>query len=139
MKTLRQLTITTALLASTISIAQASNLQLTVSDISVTEGFISVAVFDSEENYNKGKPIAATKLEATANSIAISFPELADGDYAIKLLHDENSNGKLDTNFVGMPTEGYGFSNNSGRFGPASYSDAKFVVAGDTAITINLH
>lgn len=138
MNTLQQLAIASTLIASTATFAQASELKLTVNDIRVTEGVINVAVYNTEANYNGGKPVAVKQIAATHNTIAINFPELEDGDYAIKLLHDENSNGKLDTNLVGIPTEGYGFSNNGGRFGPASYADAKFVVVGNTEISINL-
>ncbi len=52
------------------------------------------------------------------------------GRYSIKAFHDENNNSKLDTNFLGMPTERYGFSNNArGRFGPPSFAEA--------AVTLN--
>ena len=48
------------------------------------------------------------------------------GDYAITLFHDENKNGKFDSNFVGYPLEGYGFSNNVvPRFKAPSYDECK--------------
>ena len=49
------------------------------------------------------------------------------GTYAVSTFHDENSNGKLDTNLLGIPTEGVGASNNAkGHFGPPKFDDAKF-------------
>jgi uncharacterized protein (DUF2141 family) len=55
------------------------------------------------------------------------------GVYGISAYHDENSNKKLDTNFVGMPTEDYCASRNArGTFGPPSFEDAKFSYAGGT-------
>ncbi|GEA12408.1 DUF2141 domain-containing protein [Alteromonas sp. KUL49] len=59
------------------------------------------------------------------------------GEYALRYFHDENDNGQMETNMFGIPTEGYGFSNNAQpNFGPASYSQIKFVVAAEmTKIT----
>ena len=49
------------------------------------------------------------------------------GDYAITLFHDENKNGKFDSNFVGYPLEGYGFSNNvAPMFKAPSFDECKF-------------
>lgn len=138
MNTFTKLSVSALLLASA-AYAQSANITLEVSNIKVTEGSLLVAVFSSEASYNQGgEPVAYSQVPATSKSLSIDFPELADGEYAIKLYHDENSNGKLDTNFVGIPTEGYGFSNNGGRFGPPSFADARFGVSGNTALTIFL-
>ena len=52
---------------------------------------------------------------------------LPPGTYALALIHDENGNGKVDTNWIGMPKEGVGASNNAtGTLGPPSWRDAKF-------------
>jgi uncharacterized protein (DUF2141 family) len=59
------------------------------------------------------------------------FHKVPKGVYGISAYHDENSNDKLDTNFVGMPTEDYCASRNArGTFGPPSFEDAKFKYAG---------
>ena len=69
------------------------------------------------------------------------FPGLNTGTYAISVFHDENSNGKLDTNFMGIPREGVGASNNAkGHFGPPKFDAAAFqysVGRIDLKITIN--
>lgn len=118
--------------------ALAANIQLEVSNIETLEGDVMVVLFNSAETYSSGEPLAAKKLEANANTISTIFEGLEQGEYAIKLYHDENSNGELDTNFMGLPSEGYGFSNNAGRFGPAPYEDAKFNVEQDTKVEIKL-
>lgn len=61
------------------------------------------------------------------------------GSYAIVAMHDENGNGKLDSNLVGMPTEGYGTSKSArGTFGP-KYEDARFdYEGGSVAMPITL-
>lgn len=62
----------------------------------------------------------------------VRFEGLPTGSYAIALIHDENSNNKLDTSF-GIPREGFGFSRNPViRFGPPKFDDARFSVTGST-------
>jgi uncharacterized protein (DUF2141 family) len=57
----------------------------------------------------------------------IIFEDLKPGKYAVRYFHDENGNGALDTNNLGIPTEGYGFSNDAyGMFGPKPFSDWLF-------------
>jgi uncharacterized protein (DUF2141 family) len=138
MNLFQQLTLGSILALSATAFTQAAEIQLTVSNIQVAKGSIQIAIFNSEETYNNGEAVVTKSIKVTADKLDVSFPNLIDGEYAIKLLHDENDNGRLDTNLVGMPTEGYGFSNNAGRFGPASYADANFAVVGDTPITINI-
>ncbi|MET0808503.1 MAG: DUF2141 domain-containing protein, partial [Pseudoxanthomonas sp.] len=54
--------------------------------------------------------------------------------------HDENGNGKLDTNVMGMPLEGYGFSNNPQVMRKPTWDEARFTVGdGDVAIDVDLH
>jgi uncharacterized protein (DUF2141 family) len=69
-----------------------------------------------------------------------SFDDLPPGRYAIKLYHDANGNGELDTNMMGLPTEAYGFSGEGGSMGPPPFEKAAFeVVAGENnAVTVRL-
>jgi len=68
------------------------------------------------------------------------FTELKAGAYAVITFHDENDNGKLDENALGLPTEGYGFSNDAeGFFAAPSFKDAAVMLGGhDRAIGITL-
>lgn len=78
------------------------------------------------------------KVKIENRKAEYTFEELPFGEYAIKLFHDENMDGELDTNFLGIPTEDYGFSNNvRGTFGPADYDDAKFLFE-QTEMTMNI-
>ena len=64
---------------------------------------------------------------------------LKPGTYAVTMYHDSNGNGELDTNFLRIPKERYGFSNNArGTFGPPDYGECLFEVKGDTTISIRL-
>jgi uncharacterized protein (DUF2141 family) len=69
------------------------------------------------------------------------FLNIPAGTYALAVIHDENMNGKLDTNWLGIPTEGYGFSNDAkALLGPPSFSAASFLYDGqDLELTISLH
>ena len=59
------------------------------------------------------------------------FPGVKEGTYAVSVFHDENSNGKLDAKFMGMPREGVGASNNAkGHFGPPKFDAAAFRFSG---------
>ena len=59
------------------------------------------------------------------------FEDIPPGTYALVVLHDENMNGKLDTNWLGIPKEDYGFSNNAkASLGPPSFSAASFTYDG---------
>jgi uncharacterized protein (DUF2141 family) len=69
------------------------------------------------------------------------FMDIAPGTYALAVVHDENMNGKIDTNWLGIPTEGYGFSNNAKVFlSPPSFTASSFLYDGQNLdLTINLH
>ena len=59
------------------------------------------------------------------------------GRYAVKAFHDENDNGELDTNLVGIPSEGYGFANDpSTTFGPPDFEEAAVTVGETSAIAV---
>lgn len=117
----------------------AHELVLTVDNIQNTKGVLMVALHNTETAYkaNTGT-FAGKKVAVTNKTMTLSFSNLPAGDYAVKLFQDENENGLLDTNAIGIPKEGYGFSNNGGAMGQPSFSAAKFSVDADTQITIHL-
>ena len=83
---------------------------------------------------NKG-----TKSEITNHSCTIIFENIPKGTYAVSIFHDENNNGKLDTNFFGIPNEDYGCSNNAkGFMGPPKWQDAKFKLNTNKTLLITL-
>ena len=118
--------------------ANAAELTVKVSDIGDEKGHLMVALYSGEESFTKGKSGWSSKVKVTQSEEAITFSDLPDGDYAIKMFHDENDNQKLDFNMLGIPKESYGFSNNVGRFGQPKYKEAKFNVKENTTIDINL-
>lgn len=106
-----------------------SSFTLLVQGINKAEGELRIAMFDSKDAYTK-EPVYAVVLPVADGKVEWKVPDLPFGEYAIAVYHDKNTNGKLDTNFLGIPKEDYGFSNNArGKFGPASWEDAKFSVS----------
>ena len=128
------------LFAGSSGVAQAQKtgkLIVKIAGIRNTEGNIRVAV-RTDETTIAAAQIASIDPEAlTAEAI---FDNLPEGDYGVAVIHDENKDEKLDFNDYGMPTEGYGHSNNPAkRQGAPDFSETKFVFAApSTTITINL-
>jgi uncharacterized protein (DUF2141 family) len=119
--------------------ARSGELTVTVTDIRAAEGTLMVSVVDSDAAWNnQAKPVAATKVNAAKGEVTLKFPGLPDGKYAVQVMHDQNDNGKLDSNFLGIPSEGYGFSNNPNLLRRAHFDEAQFVLAGNAAITVHL-
>ena len=87
------------------------------------------ALDNSEEVYERDDTVFVGKiLPIVNNKVIVEIDSLEYGSYAVKVFHDENSNGELDTDFLGIPTEDYGYSNNaSSWFGPPSWEKAKFL------------
>lgn len=70
---------------------------------------------------------------------SFSFKDLNPGFYAVRYYHDENQNGKMETNLVGKPTEGYGFSNNvTGKFGAPPFEKWLFELKKDQTIRLEI-
>ena len=79
------------------------------------------------------KVVDSATARATGATALCVFNKVHPGTYALSAFHDQNSNGKLDTNFLGMPIEDYCASNNArGVLGPPSFEDAKFSFHGGT-------
>lgn len=76
--------------------------------------------------------VANAAAPAATDGVVVVFRDLPAGEYALAAFHDANGDGELNANFVGMPTEGYGFSNDArGFMGPPSFDDASFSVDAD--------
>lgn len=116
-----------------------SEVALTVTDIRRLEGHLLISIFSGEENYSENIPSESKKVKVTSEEQLVVFKGLEVGEYGIKIIHDDNDNNKLDTNALGIPKEGYGFSNNGGAFGPSPWREAKFAVKDTTELSITLH
>lgn len=110
----------------TLSSAFAADLTVNVQGVRSAEGTIRIALHDGDQGFPKErKPIAVQAQNAVPGSLDFVFPGLQPGNYAVTLYHDENGNEELDSNLFGVPTEGYGFSNDAtGTMGPPSFAEA---------------
>jgi uncharacterized protein (DUF2141 family) len=108
----------------------AQSLEVTVRNIKEAKGTIRVGLFVNEQDFLK-KAVQGKVVKAAGKEVTVVFEGLAAGDYAVSVIHDENENGELDTNIVGIPKEGFTFSNNAmGSFGPPSFEKAKVTLGG---------
>lgn len=121
-------------------LASASDLTVTVEGIAKQQGSIMLGLFD-EASYKGDGAVDGANLTVEGTSVTVTFEGLEPGEYAVRLYHDVNDDGEMNTNPFGMPTEPYAFSNDAkGRFGPAKWEDAKFSVEIEgTAHTITMN
>ncbi len=121
-------------------LANASDLTVNVEGIAKTQGTIMLGLFD-EASYKGEGAVNGANLKVEGDSVTVTFDGLEPGEYAVRLYHDVNDDGEMNTNPFGMPTEPYAFSNDAkGRFGPAKWDAAKFVVEADaTTHTITMN
>jgi uncharacterized protein (DUF2141 family) len=103
-------------------------LSVRITELENDEGVVAVALFASADAFPDQKRALMGQLTRIQKGRAnVTFPNLPPGRYAVAVLHDENQNSKMDFNFLGMPLEGYGFSNDaSAPFGPPSFDAAAF-------------
>jgi len=118
--------------------------QLTVSVVGFRHntGHLLVALSDKQASFlsKTELPLGNQRVIIINRAASVTFIGIAAGDYAVSVTHDENDNLKVDTNFIGMPKEGVGVSNEAkGFMGPPKFKDAKFHYDGGKAsITITL-
>lgn len=119
------------------AVATPGPLSLRIAGFRSADGQALIAVFRGDRGF-PGEPGAAVKTAVAKISDGRARLELSDlppGEYAVSVVHDENGNNTLDTNWVGMPKEGIGMSNNArGRMGPPKYRDAKFTLGAEGAV-----
>jgi len=87
--------------------------EVTITGIKSTQGRLCIAIFVDNEGFKKESPCKDMKISKeriSGNTTTVEF-ELLPGVYGISVLDDENCNGKMDYNMVGIPKEGFGFSN----------------------------
>ena len=73
------------------------------------------------------------------NTVEFTFKDVPKGDYAISIYHDVNADKECNMNFIGIPKEPYGFSNNfRPKFAKPTFNDCKIELSTDKSITIKL-
>jgi uncharacterized protein (DUF2141 family) len=104
-------------------------IEVRISGIRNHNGLIRLLLFNASEGFpsehQKSHTMRTVAIEQ--DSVTITLYKIPYNTYAVSVLHDENSNGKLDTNWISIPQEGIGVSNNIiSTFGSPKYSDCVF-------------
>ena len=116
---------------------QVSSATLTViiSDVRSDVGALNIGIYDNKNDWLGSSTVqkrSLTVLEHNVGGVVTTSFEVEPGEYAISVHHDDNDNGKMDTNFIGIPKEPTGLSNGAvPKFGPPKYKDAAFRVTNE--------
>jgi uncharacterized protein (DUF2141 family) len=117
-------------------------LTVAVENVRNAQGVVGVLVLNTAQGWPE-QFSAALRAEARAahtGVVEITIPDLPAGDYAVVALHDENTNKQLDRNWLGVPVEQWGMSNNpSYRLAAPSFEAARFRLEQDLHIRVMLH
>jgi len=134
MSTLAKIIVFLLLSQTAINAQDVNGQQITVKveNLESNKGHIYMSLYNTETSFlSKGYKSNISSIES--NSCTVIFKDVPKGTYAISFFHDENENKKMDTNFLGIPSEDYGCSNNAtGFMGPPRWDDAKFVVKNES-------
>ena len=114
------------LLLTTQSWGQEGILKVKVTNIETIEGNIMLAVYDSKDTFLSETTVTTAMKPVEGEEMWLEFPRLGYGTYAVSIYHDVNADQELQTNFMGIPKEPYGFSNEVGLFGVPSFEKSKF-------------
>jgi uncharacterized protein (DUF2141 family) len=131
------------LFAASAPVANAAELTVTVKEVRNASGLVRIAVYDNAASFLK-RPLAKVVQEAPASAGEVRFVvrDLPAGKYAVGSFHDENNTGKVEFGPLGVPLQGYGFSNDAlSTEGPPSFAQAAFDFDGkaDQAISFSLN
>jgi uncharacterized protein (DUF2141 family) len=117
----------------------AGDLTIEVSGITPDRGKVYVAVYDRPDTFPSGRQRVNQVLESRDRHLTVQFNNLPPGQYAVAAFQDFNGNGKLDKNFLGIPKEPYGFSQEArGSMGPPPFAEAAVTLNPDGATRIVL-
>ncbi len=128
-------------LLSTATMATAAELRVDVNGLRSGDGEVHLAVFATPATFPRSEAMLAEAIvRAKAAGVHWVFSGLKPGTYALAVYHDENENHEFDRGFLGIPLEGFGFSNDAQVFfGPPDFADAAVTVPGKGArITIRM-
>lgn len=114
-----------------------TTITVVIENLKTEEGTVFGSLY-SKKTFLTSDPESTAKAEVKNGTATLVFENVPKGIYGITAFHDENGNERMDFEATGMPQENYGSSNNKfNPYGPPTWSDAKFEVAG-TAMDLNI-
>ena len=110
--------------------SNAADLTVNILGLRNGKGDVHIALYDNPKVFpSSDYMLREVKKRITNRRTEYRFTNLTPGYYALAAYHDENGNDSFDTNFLGLPTEGYAFSNDAQAFlGPPSFLDAQIAL-----------
>jgi len=108
------------------------NATIEINGIIVNGGLVYVAVYSNENDYKAEKPFVKFILNPESGKITHAL-ELPNGEYAVSVFQDTNSNENLDTNLFGIPSEPIGKTNYGLRGAPGGFNKLKTPVNKNSA------
>ncbi len=117
-----------------------NSLKVKVKNVAHSTGKINIAVYNSSNDFlSFNHAYKVESGQAVKEETMVEFTDLPTGTYAFAVFHDENANGVLDTNFLGIPKEPVGFSIGKMKtFGPPSFQECSFQINTNKEITVSL-
>ena len=115
-------------------------LSIYVEGVKTNSGYINVAVYNQADGFlQHDKVYKSGHTRAVKGVTHIFIDNLPEGEYALAVFHDENGNNELDTNWLGIPREAYGFSKGKVKLlGPPSFFECAMQISADSEIRIIL-
>ncbi|MBN2857706.1 MAG: DUF2141 domain-containing protein [Candidatus Delongbacteria bacterium] len=113
-----------------ISANDSVNVKVAITGFKSDKGLCRLLVYDNEKGFPEDPDLAVLISSSEIKNKRTDFSfVISSGTYAISILHDENSNEKLDKTWYGKPKEGFGISNNPRtKFGPPSFEESSVIV-----------
>ena len=130
----------TCLLFLSFSVSGQNKIVVNVSNFENNKGSCIICLYNDAKAFaGKGNPVKCATVSINNKTAQANFETVSEGTYAVSVIHDANNNKKFDTNFLGIPTEGYGSSQNDLPFAAAPKFDAnKFTVTTNSTTTNNI-
>jgi uncharacterized protein (DUF2141 family) len=104
--------------ASSVGAGGDAEITVPISTVRNGKGMVFVALYERGNWLQPGQYLAAQRVKAERGTVYARFKNIPRGNYGVAVFHDENANNRVDTNLLGLPAEGYGFSRVSPRRKP---------------------
>ena len=111
-----------------------------ITNVEHNKGYIDVKIYDSKESFLKeDQAVEAVRKKVNKGEVVVPLSKIHDGQIAIVVYHDEDSNGELKTGLFWRPKEGFAFSNNYNPKGPPKFKKAAIMLEHGVPVEIELN